>query len=120
MMATKVPGFFALDLLDNRFPALHGMRVLAILSVIAYHVSWIFMAEQGIMLDPGFFTQALAIFFGMDLFFLLSGFLIGSHPPPLDRHDGRAAHQALLSPAHLPHLPVLLPGPHLPRRWPSG
>jgi peptidoglycan/LPS O-acetylase OafA/YrhL len=78
MMATKVPGFFALDLLDNRFPALHGMRVLAILSVIAYHVSWIFMAEQGIMLDPGFFTQALAIFFGMDLFFLLSGFLIGS------------------------------------------
>jgi peptidoglycan/LPS O-acetylase OafA/YrhL len=78
MMATKVPGFFALDLLDNRFPALHGMRVVAILSVIAYHVSWIFMAEQGIMLDPGFFTQALAIFFGMDLFFLLSGFLIGS------------------------------------------
>ena len=78
MMATKVPGFFALDLLDNRFPALHGMRVIAILSVIAYHVTWIFMAEQGILLDPGFFTQSLAIFFGMDLFFLLSGFLIGS------------------------------------------
>ncbi|HEX3346148.1 MAG TPA: acyltransferase [Polyangiaceae bacterium] len=77
-MTTKVPGFFALDLLDNRFPALHGMRVIAILSVIAYHVTWIFMAEQGIMLDPAFFTQSLAIFFGMDLFFLLSGFLIGS------------------------------------------
>ncbi|HEY3817393.1 MAG TPA: acyltransferase [Polyangiaceae bacterium] len=73
-----MPGFFALDPLDNRFPALHGMRVLAILSVIAYHVTWIFMAEQGIMLDPAFFTQSLAIFFGMDLFFLLSGFLIGS------------------------------------------
>jgi len=78
MMASKVSGFFALDLLDNRFPALHGMRVLAILSVIAYHVTWIFMAEQGILLDPVFFTQSLAIFFGMDLFFLLSGFLIGS------------------------------------------
>jgi peptidoglycan/LPS O-acetylase OafA/YrhL len=78
MMASKVSGFFALDLLDNRFPALHGMRVLAILSVIAYHVTWIFMAEQGILLDPGFFTQSLAIFFGMDLFFILSGFLIGS------------------------------------------
>jgi peptidoglycan/LPS O-acetylase OafA/YrhL len=77
-MTGKVPGFFALDPLDNRFPALHGMRVLAILSVIAYHVTWIFMAEQGIMLDPAFFTQSLAIFFGMDLFFLLSGFLIGS------------------------------------------
>jgi peptidoglycan/LPS O-acetylase OafA/YrhL len=70
--------FFALDLLDNRFPALHGMRVLGILSVIAYHVTWIFMAEQGILLDEGFFTQSLAIFFGMDLFFVLSGFLIGS------------------------------------------
>jgi peptidoglycan/LPS O-acetylase OafA/YrhL len=78
MMATKVPSFFSLDLLDNRFPALHGMRVIAILSVIAYHVTWIFMAEQGIMLDPVFFTQSLAVFFGMDLFFLLSGFLIGS------------------------------------------
>jgi len=70
--------FLALDLLDNRFPALHGMRVIAILSVIAYHVTWIFGAEQGIELDPDFFTQSLAIFFGMDLFFVLSGFLIGS------------------------------------------
>jgi peptidoglycan/LPS O-acetylase OafA/YrhL len=71
-------GFLALDLLDNRFPALHGMRVIAILSIIAYHVTWIFGAEQGIELDPDFFTQSLAIFFGMDLFFVLSGFLIGS------------------------------------------
>jgi peptidoglycan/LPS O-acetylase OafA/YrhL len=70
--------FFALDLLDNRFPALHGMRVIAILTVIAYHVTWIFGAEQGIELDPDFFTQSLTIFFGMDLFFVLSGFLIGS------------------------------------------
>jgi peptidoglycan/LPS O-acetylase OafA/YrhL len=72
------PGFFALDLLDNRFPALHGMRVIAILSVIAYHVTWIFMAEQKIELDPEFFGQSLTVFFGMDLFFVLSGFLIGS------------------------------------------
>ena len=72
------PGFFALDPLDNRYPALHGMRVIAILSVIAYHVTWIFGAEQGIALNEGFFTQSLTIFFGMDLFFILSGFLIGS------------------------------------------
>ena len=73
-------GFFALDLLDNRFPALHGMRVLGILSVIAYHVTWIFMAEQGILLDEGFFTQSLAIFFGMDRSVLRPGaaFFIGS------------------------------------------
>ncbi len=71
-------GFFALDPLDNRFPALHGMRVLAILTVVAYHVTWIFMGEQGIRLDPYFFAQSLTVFFGMDLFFVLSGFLIGS------------------------------------------
>ncbi len=54
------------------------MRVLAILTVVAYHVTWIFMGEQNIALDPAFFAQSLAIFFGMDLFFVLSGFLIGS------------------------------------------
>ncbi len=70
--------FFALDLLDNRFAALHGLRVIAIISVVAYHVTWIFMGEQKISLDPTFFAQALTIFFGMDLFFVLSGFLIGS------------------------------------------
>lgn len=75
--ATK-PGFFGLELLDNRFPALHGMRVIAILTVVAYHVTWIFMGEQGIKLDEAFFAQSLTVFFGMDLFFVLSGFLIGS------------------------------------------
>jgi len=68
--------FFALDLLDNRFAALHGLRVLAIVSVVAYHVTWIFMGEQHIALDPGFFAQSIAVFFGMDLFFVLSGFVI--------------------------------------------
>jgi peptidoglycan/LPS O-acetylase OafA/YrhL len=71
-------GFFGLDLLDNRFPVLHGMRVVAIITVVAYHVTWIFAGEQSIQLDPLFFAQSLAIFFGMDLFFVLSGFLIGS------------------------------------------
>jgi peptidoglycan/LPS O-acetylase OafA/YrhL len=75
---TAVGRFFALDLLDNRFPALHGLRFFAILSVVAYHVTWIFMGEQHIWLDPAFFAQALTVFFGMDLFFVLSGFLIGS------------------------------------------
>ncbi len=68
----------ALDLLDNRYPALHGLRVLAIVTVVQYHVTWIFWGEQGIPLDRGFVDGSLLIFFGMDLFFLLSGFLIGS------------------------------------------
>jgi peptidoglycan/LPS O-acetylase OafA/YrhL len=76
--ARPAGGFFSLDLLDNRFPVLHGMRVVAIITVVAYHVTWIFMGEQGIKLDELFFAQSLCIFFGMDLFFVLSGFLIGS------------------------------------------
>jgi peptidoglycan/LPS O-acetylase OafA/YrhL len=70
--------FFALDLLDNRFPALHGLRFVAIVTVVAYHVTWIFMGEQHIALDRAFYAQSLTVFFGMDLFFVLSGFLIGS------------------------------------------
>src|SRR5664279_3647974 len=70
--------FLELDLLDNRYPALHGLRVLAIVSVVQFHVSWVFAGEQGIALDGGFLATSLTIFFGMDLFFMLSGFLIGS------------------------------------------
>jgi peptidoglycan/LPS O-acetylase OafA/YrhL len=71
-------GFFALDLLDNRYPALHGLRVLAIVTVIQFHVSWILALEKGVPLDGDFFEISTKIFFGMDLFFILSGFLIGS------------------------------------------
>src|SRR4051812_48980269 len=71
-------GFFALDLLDNRYPALHGLRVLAIVSVVQFHVTWIFGGEQSIAIDQDFMTSSLTVFFGMDLFFILSGFLIGS------------------------------------------
>ena len=74
----KPHGFFALDLLDNRYPALHGLRVLAIVTVVQFHITWIFFGEQSIWLDRGFVDSSLTIFFGMDLFFMLSGFLIGS------------------------------------------
>ncbi len=70
--------FLALDLLDNRYPALHGLRFLAIISVVQFHVTWIFAGEQGIRLDGDWVASSLAVFFGMDLFFILSGFLIGS------------------------------------------
>ena len=70
--------FFDLDLLDNRYPALHGLRVLAIVSVVQFHVTWIFAGEQGIVLDKDWVVSSLTVFFGMDLFFMLSGFLIGS------------------------------------------
>ncbi len=70
--------FLSLDLLDNRYPALHGMRVLAIISVVQFHVTWIYAGEQRIILDGDWIGSSLAVFFGMDLFFMLSGFLIGS------------------------------------------
>jgi peptidoglycan/LPS O-acetylase OafA/YrhL len=70
--------FFSLELLDNRFPALHGLRVLAILSVVQFHVTWIFAGENGIKVEQEFAGWSLSVFFGMDLFFILSGFLIGS------------------------------------------
>lgn len=70
--------FFALDLLDNRYPQLHGLRVFAIISVVQFHVTSIFALEQAIRLDRDWVVSSLAVFFGMDLFFILSGFLIGS------------------------------------------
>ena len=72
------PRWYALELLDNRYPALHGLRVLAILSVIQFHVTWIFSGEHGIAFDRSMTAVSLSVFFGMDLFFILSGFLIGS------------------------------------------
>ena len=69
--------FFALELLDNRYPALHGLRVIAVISVVQLHVTWI-LPEHGVLLDWEFFVASKNIFFGMDLFFVLSGFLIGS------------------------------------------
>ena len=75
---SRLSRLLALDPLDDRYPALHGLRVLAILTVVQFHVTWIFAGEQGIALDGGFVRASLSIFFGMDLFFILSGFLIGS------------------------------------------
>jgi peptidoglycan/LPS O-acetylase OafA/YrhL len=68
----------ALDLLDNRYPSLHGLRVAGIISVVQWHVTWILWAEYEIPLNNTFAELSTRAFFGMDLFFVLSGFLIGS------------------------------------------
>jgi peptidoglycan/LPS O-acetylase OafA/YrhL len=54
------------------------MRVIAIVSVVQYHVTTIFLYEARLPLDRSWSTTSMSIFFGMDLFFVLSGFLIGS------------------------------------------
>ncbi len=70
-------GLWSLSLLSNRFPALHGLRALAILSVLQVHVSVVLNRFH--MLPAGkLFVISSSVWFGMDLFFVLSGFLIGS------------------------------------------
>ena len=77
-IAARFKRFFDLELLDNRYPSLHGLRVLAVVSVIQFHVSWIFAGEHNMEIDQDWAASSFAVFFGMDLFFVLSGFLIGS------------------------------------------
>jgi peptidoglycan/LPS O-acetylase OafA/YrhL len=77
-VARRLRDLLSLELLDNRFPQLHGMRVIAILSVVQYHVTTIFTYETRLAMDRSWATTSVTIFFGMDLFFILSGFLIGS------------------------------------------
>lgn len=58
--------------LPNHYPALHGLRVVAIIFVVQLHVT---LGLHG----AGLIQHATtALWFGMDLFFFLSGFLIGS------------------------------------------
>jgi peptidoglycan/LPS O-acetylase OafA/YrhL len=70
--------FFALDLLDNRHPSLHGLRFFAVLTVLQYHVTFIYQNESAIFMDPRWYDASTTVFFGMDCFFFLSGFLIGA------------------------------------------
>ncbi len=75
---SRLSRFLSLELLDNRYPSLHGLRVLGIISVVQWHVSWILWGENDVPLYKPFVDFSTSIFFGMDLFFVLSGFLIGS------------------------------------------
>jgi peptidoglycan/LPS O-acetylase OafA/YrhL len=75
---TALRRIFELELLDNRYPALHGLRVLGIVLVLQYHVTQSLVLVTKLPMDRGWAMLSMAIFFGMDLFFVLSGFLIGS------------------------------------------
>ena len=72
------PRFFDLELLDNRYPSLHGLRVLAVVSVVQFHVTMFLTNQRGVSIDPAWADASKSVFFGMDLFFVLSGFLIGT------------------------------------------
>lgn len=56
---------FKLLLLNNRYPALHGLRCLGFLVILVGHVR------------PHYFQSIGKLWFAMDIFFVLSGYLIG-------------------------------------------
>jgi peptidoglycan/LPS O-acetylase OafA/YrhL len=78
-LASKLLAPFRLTPLANHFPALHGARVLAILSVIQLHVTFELGALGALRGHGQFYDVCQRIFFGVDLFFFLSGFLIGTN-----------------------------------------
>jgi peptidoglycan/LPS O-acetylase OafA/YrhL len=69
--------WLSLSLLANNFPELHGLRVVAILGVLQFHVTTNFH-DAGVSEFVDWIRFSMSIFFGMDLFFVLSGFLIGT------------------------------------------
>lgn len=73
----RLPKALSLTLLSNQFPALHGARVLAILLVVQLHVTSHFL-RTGVVAPAPIWAFSHALWFAMDLFFLLSGFLIGT------------------------------------------
>jgi len=61
---------------ENREPVLDGIRGLAILAVLWYHVIWFCGMEPTVRLDDHLVRTGLSAWVGVDLFFVLSGFLI--------------------------------------------
>jgi peptidoglycan/LPS O-acetylase OafA/YrhL len=72
----KLRTLLAPSLLANHFPPLHGVRVLAILLIVQLHLS-LYSAMGGLNLLGPSWTVSVNTWFGMDMFFVLSGFLIG-------------------------------------------
>lgn len=77
MTSPSRPAPWRLFLLNNQYPALHGLRVLAVLAVVQLHVSVSF-ERWGVLPRGAFYDASTRVWFAMDLFFLLSGFLIGT------------------------------------------
>lgn len=72
-----LPAFLRLHLLDDRFPALHGARALAVVMVLQVHASNLLVLRFHQPDRPLYYASRSA-WFGMDIFFILSGFLIGT------------------------------------------
>lgn len=74
---------------QQRIPALDGLRALAILLVFFRHAAYLFSLKKDVTLpDAGaLWTVMMNGWIGVDLFFVLSGYLIASSLLKSDRHD---------------------------------
>jgi peptidoglycan/LPS O-acetylase OafA/YrhL len=66
-----------MHLLDDRYPALHGARAIAVVMVLQLHASNLLVMEFH-QPDRPLYHLSRQAWFGMDIFFILSGFLIGT------------------------------------------
>jgi peptidoglycan/LPS O-acetylase OafA/YrhL len=78
-----------LHLLADHFPPLHGLRALAIVSVLQIHVTLTLVLTGLMREDDPIFARSTHVWFGMDLFFVLSGFLIGTLLAPATSGEAR-------------------------------
>ena len=113
---TSVREVLELELLDYRYPALHGLRVIGIVLVLQYHVTQSLVLVSKLPTEPG-------LGHALDGDLLRDGPLLRaerlSHRVDslaVSRLGGARSPQALLFATRLfSNLPILLRGPHLPR-----
>lgn len=72
-----MPGWLRPILLDNRYPALHGLRFLAICGVIVHHTAFL-MTFRRLPLPAEVRWVSHMLWSSLDFLFVLSGFLIGA------------------------------------------
>jgi len=65
-----------LSLLNNHYPSLHGLRAVMVVVVLQVHVTFVAL-YSGIPVPDGWRRWSFSVWYSMDLFFVLSGFLIG-------------------------------------------
>ena len=97
---------------NPRFPLVDGVRALAVLSILLYHVS--FATGANLTGTVGPLLSRLHV--GVAIFFVISGFLL--YRPFLAARRGQGSpdrHRRVPAPAPAPHRPGLLGRPHAAR-----